>query len=482
MRKRLKAIFLLIFITSYQQFSFAQEVLKREKIYTLTSNEVVAYEENSLGLYQDELGYIVVTADVKKFSRNYHIKGKIYGPFDRRLVEKPVFNLNTWGFIDSKDETSYVIYNGKEIGIHEDPLYPVGLKVAKKSWAYVLIDQLEGTTTVVINGQEYGPYLSLHNYYLNNDGSRWAIAYSDNPEEYYILFNNGKKIGPYKRIIDFRFLGGKGGRWVLSVEMNNILPKDIQGKKVEQFVMITNNGEVGTFEQKLLRDPGFSYNALETKGANYGLNVIQNQQVYYLANDDLYGPYQQPVVAVDMGKEYNKFNYINPTTRNLHFKGDGIFSSQVKDYYVSESRKSVAVIKKASLKQDSLFLNAKYFKGVYDKIEYIKFAPESEDWGLLSNQGGNRFMLHFSNGRSFGPFYANITQGVPTLMLGKGAKNWAFFYQDATSNKTILLVNNNPRNEDFIGTIARVKEEGQEYFSWFSLDDKTVYLNKLLLE
>jgi hypothetical protein len=461
----------------------AQEILKKEKIYTLTTNEVIAYEENSLGLYQDELGYIVVTADVKKFTRNYHIKGKIYGPFDRRLVEKPVFNLNSWGFIDSRDETSYVLFNGKEIGIHKDPQYPVGLKVSRKTWAYVLIDQVEGTTKVIINGKEYGPYTSLFNYYINADGTRWAVAYNENPEEFYLEFNDGKKIGPYKSVLDFEFLEGRGGkRWVMLADKKDLPTKNVNGQALNQFVVVNNNGEVGVFEQNLGDKTDFNYKNLTTKGANYGLTVVKDQQIYYLANDNLYGPYKNPVIEVDMGEEYNKFNYIVPETRELHFTGDGIFSRNVEKYFVSESRKTVAVIKKASTDKDSLYINDKYAKGIYGKIGYIKFAPGGENWAMLNQVGGNNYAINFSDNRNFGPYEIDTSRGLPTLLLGKDAKNWAFYYIENGTGKNKLFVNNQERNEEFIGNIAFVKEEGQEYFSWFSLEDKTVYLNKLLLE
>jgi hypothetical protein len=461
----------------------AQEILKKEKIYTLTTNEVIAYEENSLGLYQDELGYIVVTADVKKFTRNYHIKGKIYGPFDRRLVEKPVFNLSSWGFIDSRDETSYVLFNGKEIGIHKDPQYPVGLKVSRKTWAYVLIDQVEGTTKVIINGKEYGPYTSLFNYYINDDGTRWAVAYNENPEEFYLEFNDGKKIGPYKSVLDFEFLEGRGGkRWVMLADKKDLPVKNINGQVVNQFVVVTNNGEVGTFEQSLGDKVDFNFKNWMVKGANYGLTVAKDQQIYYLANDNLYGPYKNPVIEVDMGEEYNKFNYIVPETRELHFTGDGIFSRNVEKYFVSESRKTVAVIKKASTEKDSLYINDKYAKGVYGKISYIKFAPGGESWAMLNHIGTNNYTINFSDNRTFGPYEIDASNGLPTLLLGKDTKNWAFYYIENGTGKNKLFVNSQARNEEFIGNIAFVKEEGQEYFSWFSLEDKTVYLNKLLLE
>ncbi|MCU0445158.1 MAG: hypothetical protein MUE85_09580 [Microscillaceae bacterium] len=460
-----------------------QEILKKEKIYTLTTNEVIAYEENSLGLYQDELGYIVVTADVKKFTRNYHIKGKIYGPFDRRLVEKPVFNLNSWGFIDSREETSFVLFNGREIGVHKDPLYPVGLKVSSRTWAYVLIDQVEGTTKVIINGKEYGPYTSLFNYYISGDGSRWAVAYNENPEEFYLEFNDGKKVGPYKSILDFEFLEGRGGkRWVMLADKKDLPSKTVNGQTINQFVVVTNNGEAGTFEQTLADKADFNFRNLITKGANYGLNVVKDQKVFYLANDNLYGPYKKPVIEVDMGEEYNKFNYIVSENRELHFTGDGIFSRNVEKYFVSESRKTVAVIKKAGADKDSLYINDKYARGVYGKIAYIKFAPNGETWAMLSNVGGNNYKINFSDNRSYGPYEIDASHGLPTLLLGKDGKNWAFYYIENGTAKNKLIVNNQDRNEEFIGNIAFVKEEGQEYFSWFSLEDKTVYLNKLLLE
>ncbi|NJO03495.1 MAG: hypothetical protein HC880_19065 [Bacteroidia bacterium] len=462
--------------------AYAQEILKREKIYTLNANEVVAYEENSLGLYQDELGYIVVTADVKQFSRSYHIKGKTYGPFDRRLVEKPVFNISTWGFIDSKEETSYVYFNGEEIGVHKDPLYPVGLKVAKSSWAYVLIDQLEGSTRVIINRKEYGPYASLQNYFLSDDGSRWAIIYSDEPENFYVLFNNGKRIGPYREVINFEFLGGKADRWVLTVEMPDMVPKVVNEREIKQFTVVTNTGEVGTFEEELPGSQAYDFKELVVKGENYGQTVVRDQKIFFLANDEVYGPYKNIPQAIDMGEEYNKFNYIDPATKTLHFKGDGIFSVNVRDYYVSQSRKSVAVIKSAGASRDSLYMNDKYFQGVYDKILYLKFSPDSEEWALLTNNGNGTYTLHFHDGRQFGPYTADTAKGTPPVLLGRNAKNWAFYYADAKTGKTRLIVNNADRQEDILGDIALVREDGQEYFSWFSLDDRTVYLNKLLLE
>lgn len=462
----------------------AQEVLKKEKIYTLTSNEVVAYEENALGVYQDEMGYIVVTADTKKFSRNYHIQSKIYGPFDRKLVEKPVFNLDTWGFIDSKGDDSYVVFNGKEIGAHKLPLYPVGLKVSKHTWAYVLIDQMAGTTSVIINGKTHGPYLSLYNYYISEDGHRWAIIYNETPDEYMVQFHDGKKTGPFKNVYDFQFVDSRHSqnRWVMLAESKHYTSKMIQNQPVDQFSVITNTGEVGVFEQRWVKQPAFDFKNVITHGANYGITVIKDQKPYFLANDKLYGPYENPVTSIDMGKEYNKFNYIVPETRALHFTGDGIFSQNVEKYYVSESRKTVAVIKKAKAGKDSLFINDKYFKGVFDKIIALKFAPESEDWAIITQDSEGQYSLHFEDKRTFGPFAMDITHGLPTLLLGKHAKNWALYYVEANTNKNTLLVNNKPRSDDFIGNIAIVKEQGKEYFSWFTLEEKTVFLNMLLLE
>ncbi|NJL14038.1 MAG: hypothetical protein HC913_14195 [Microscillaceae bacterium] len=154
----------------------------------------------------------------------------------------------------------------------------------------------------------------------------------------------------------------------------------------------------------------------------------------------------------------------------------------MRDYFVSKSRKSVAVIKSAKAGRDSLYLNDKYFKGLYNRILYLKFAPESEEWALLSDNSDGSYAIHFSDGRTFGPFFFDTSQGVPGILLGKNAKNWAFYFVDAKTGKKKLLVNNDERKEDFMGDIGLVKEDGQEYFSWFSMEARTVYLNKLLLE
>lgn len=463
---------------------FGQENLIKEKIYTLKPNEKVAYGENALGLYNEELGYIIVTAE--KATRTYHIKGEAYGPFDRQLVEKPVFNLESWGFIDSQGDTSYVFYNGDKIGEYPAPLYPVGLKVSKDSWAYILIDQIDGSNKIVINNREYGPF-NLQSYHLSEDGNRWAVVYEESPEKNFVYFNNGLTIGPYKRIINFEFIGGKGNRWVLAVEPVNVLPKEVGEVKVPLFSIITNTGEVDTFEQILVGDDNYLYEDLVVKGDNYGQNVVKDQKIYFLANSKLYGPYNSLLENVDMGSEYNKFNYIDPATQTLHFSGDGIFARRVKSYYVSQSRKSVAVIKKATARQDSLVMNAKYPVGLFNEIVYLKFAPNSEEWALLSNNQDGTYTIHFSDKRQEGPYRIDISGGFPSILLGQDTKNWGFYYKETGTGKFRLFINGQERKENLFGEIASSEEDGQEYFSWFSLEDeaggtRTIYLNRLLFK
>lgn len=463
-----------VFTSSYGQF------LKKEKIYTLEKNEYVAHEENSLGLYQNELGYVVVTADIKDFSRSYHIKGKKYGPFNRRELNKPVFNYKNWGFIDSKDETSYVIYKGKELGIHETPYFPVGLKIKGDSWAYVLINQAEGTTEVIINGKKYGPYTTLLNYHLNDNGTRWAITYSTTPDKHNILFNDGKTVGPFKEVIDFQFL--EPNRWVLTAEPKDSPTKILSdGSKVKQIVVQTSNGVVGTFEKRLLSNSNYDCDNLIARGANYGLNVIKDQKIYYLANDETYGPHKQLVQQVDMGKRYNRFNFVVGKDRRFYIKGEKGFSRNVEMFAVSDSRKNVAIVKRGSSGKDSLVLNDKYFKGTFDKISYVKFAPKSEEWCLLS-KSKDGYYLHFSNREKQGPYNINDSRGVPQIILGKDTKHWALTYQDTKTKEIKLWVNGQERKEKFLGSIAITSEGDKEYFSWFSLEGKTIFLNKLMLQ
>lgn len=478
-----KNIFLLlIFFISFYKTN-AQEKLTKDTIYTLTRNEVLAHEENSLGLYQDELGYIVVTADVKKFTRNYHIQGKIYGPFNKRLVEKPVFNLESWGFIDAKDSMSYVIFNGKEIGTHREPEMPITLKVARKTWAYVVLNTQENNVTPIINGKKMGPYEELYNYYLSKDGKRWAIAYKNSQDEYYVEFHNGQKIGPFENILFFDFVEDKNlNRWVCMVEKKGQTPRKINGQDIKICSLISQAGDLGDFEEEHANFPLFNFKKIDVKGANYGLCVVKDQQFYYLANDKLYGAYKNPPTAIDMGEEFNKFNYIIPETKNLHFKGDGIFALNVEKYYVSDSRKTIVVIKKQNEKKDTININNKYFKGIFDKVQNVKFAPNGEEYASLHQKPDGTLEITFSNGRIFNGFKANTNHDQPLLLLGKDAKHWAFRYIDAQTGKVMLWVDNKLRKEEFIGNVALVKEEGKEYFSWFSLEDKTVFLNKLLME
>lgn len=464
-----------------------KEPIEKIKIYSLTQDEVVAQNENSLGIYQDDLGYIVVTADVKKFTRNYHIGNKVYGPFDRRLVEKPTFNLTSWGFIDSRGDTSMVLLNGKELGKYLLPEYPITLKIAKDTWAYAVVNQSEGTNKIIINGKSYGPYADIIDYYLSNDGARWALAYTEKPEECYLQFSSGQKLGPYKTIHSFAFIEGSGNRWVILVEkkdQKNI--SNAETKEINAFSVITHNGEIGDYQQEKIDTPEFDFKNLIQKGTNYGLNVVKDNQFYYLANDKIYGPYKKQVESVDMGETYNKFNYIDKTTKYLHFTGEGIFSRNVDKYFVSESRKNIAIIKNAGNQKDSLFINDKYFKGVFNKIISLKFAPKSEEWVALSENPDKSISLHFSNQTQAGPFYADATHVTPYIIMGQGAKHWAFYYVEAKTGEISLYLDNKKYGGEkinFLGTMAITKEKNKEYFSWFTLEDKkTVYLNKLVLD
>ncbi len=468
----------------------AQEIprnlITKKKIYTLTTDEVVAQNENSLGIYQDELGYIVVTADVKKFTRNYHIGEKVYGPFDRRLVEKPTFNLSSWGFIDSRGDTSLVFLNGKQLGNYLLPEYPITLKIAKKTWAHALINQSEGTNKIIVNGKAYGPYADIIDYYLSADGTRWALAYVEKPEECYVTFSNGTKLGPYKTIHSFGFIEGAGNRWVILVEKQGGTPIKQNGKEINGFTLITHNGEVGTYQQEKIDTPEFDFKNLTQRGTNYGLSVVKNDKFYYLGNDKLYGPYQKQVDNIDMGEEYNKFNYIDKATKTLHFTGDGVFSKNVDKYCVSESRKTIAIIKNAGVGKDSLFINDKYFKGIYNKIISLKFAPKSEEWVVISENPNKTISLHFSNEKTYGPFNADITHTAPYVILGQGAKHWAFYFTENKTGELRLYLDNikyGGEKINFLGTMAITKEENKEYFSWFTLESKKeVYLNKLVLD
>ncbi len=487
-KKLLSFIVLLHFFACMLVFIFpkkilAQEKLTKDKIYTLTKDEVLAHEENSLGLYQDELGYIVVTADIKKFTRNYHIQGKIYGPFDKRLVEKPVFNLESWGFIDSKDNVSMVIFNGKTIGTHTEPEMPITLKVARKTWAYVVLNTEQNNVTAIINGKKMGPYEELYNYYLSKDGKRWAIAYKNTQDEFYVEFHTGQKIGPYENILFFDFVEDvRLNRWVCLAEKKGQTPKKINGQEVKLFTVISQAGELGEFEEEHTNFPLFNFKKVEIRGANYGLTVVKDQKFYYLANDKLYGEYKNAPVSIDMGEEFNKFNYIVPETKNLYFQGNGLFASNVDKYYVSDSRKTITVIKKANESKDSLIVNGKYFRGVFDKIYGVKFAPNGEEFASIHQKPNAELEIRFSNGRIAEGFNANMNHDQPLLLLGKDAKHWAFKYTDAKTGKVSLWVDGKIRKEEFIGNVALVKEDGKEYFSWFSLEDKSVFLNKLLME
>ncbi|TAE76113.1 MAG: hypothetical protein EAZ85_00810 [Bacteroidetes bacterium] len=474
----------LLSITKAQELP--KNLIDKKKIYTLTQDEVVAQNENSLGIYQDELGYIVVTADVKKFTRNYHIFERVYGPFDRRLVEKPTFNLSSWGFIDSIGDTSVVILNGKQIGNFLIPEYPITLKIAKKTWAYAVINQAEGTNRVIINGKSHGPYADIIDYYLSADGGRWALAYATKPEECYVEFSSGTKLGPYKTIHSFAFIEGQGNRWVILAEKQGNVPIMQNGKEINSFIVVTHNGEVGTYQQEKLDTPEFDFKNMIQRGTNYGLSVVKDDKFYYLGNDKLYGPYQKQVQNIDMGEEYNKFNYIDKSTKTLHFTGEGVFSRNVERYAVSESRKTIAIIKNAGNNKDSLFINDKYFKGVFNKIISIKFAPKSEEWAITCENPDKTISLHFSNQSVFGPFDADVSINPTYLILGQGANHWAFYYTENKTGELRLFLDNKKYGGEkvsFLGTMAITKENNKEYFSWFTLEDKKhVYLNRLVLE
>ncbi|TAF66992.1 MAG: hypothetical protein EAZ55_04830 [Cytophagales bacterium] len=472
MRIHILIIFLCAIVSNHNT-TYAQTTLKKEKIYTLNPDEIIEYDENSLGLYQNKLGYLVVTAKSKtsdKVNRIYHIQGKIYGPYDRRLVDKPVFNWNSWGFIDSQNGQGQVMINGDAVGNYGGNEYPLGLKMAGRSWAHLLVDMVEGSSTVIYNGSRYGPYSDLQDYYLSNDGSRLAIVYYKKPNECYVQFSNGTEKGPYKKIRHFRFLEGENERWVLTAELKD---------QPQKFIVSTNFGDVGTFETQRVGHPDDTCGYLYTNGENYLINVIKDQKIYLLANDDLIGPYDEFPRQFNISKMYNRFNYLLGKNSDFYFRGVKGFAVNVKKYFVSESRRSVAIVKSAGANRDSLLMNDRDLIGIFDEIQYLKFAPEGEEWAMLSKSGTN-FYLSFSNGKKFGPIKADDQKWKPMLLLGKGMGHWGLAYCDL-NGRMKLIIDEEEYPEGFVGSIVLIQEDNKEYFSWFSIDGQTIFINKLEL-
>jgi len=460
----------------FHTLSFAQDKnIEKDTVYTLKDDEVVAYEENSLGMYQSQTGYLVVTANKPSshnYQRFYHVKDGTFGPYNRKKIDKPAFNQYIWGFIDGQNKESDVVINGKIIKHYGESKYPLGLKTAGTSWVYVVYLIKEGTFEIIHNRKSLGKFDNIIDYKLSESGELLAILYTNPEKKQFLQLSNGQVFGPYDKIYDFHFLGKSGNWWVMTVDKNN--PEN-------EFTVITQAREIGTFALLQGRGSPPSKPILKTYGYNYGISVLIDGSIYYLANDILYGPYKEVPENINMGYDFNRFNYILGEEKEFYFKGEGGYTNNVRNYFVSDTRKSVALIKPAQNRKDSLVINEKDFKGLYDEIFEVGFEPEGENWILLSKEASNRFSLHSENGENFSFFSVDNKRFKPVLLVGPKAKYWAVAYWNNITGKPKLYINSKDKSEGFLGNLKLVKKGKDYYFTWFAQEGNTVFFYQMLL-
>ena len=475
-------VFILFFFVA--SFSIAQDTPQKELIYTLKPTERVATFENTLGVYQSRLGYMVVVEDQDKNTRQYLVNQQSYGPYDRATIEPPKMNNYHWGFTDAYKDSNIVAFDGYKFNRYPSFQHTSDLRITKNLSAYTIYNETLAEHKLTVNGVKYGPYANLVDYYLSPEGTTWAIEYFENVGthyNFYIKFSSGKVIGPFSKIHEFALMNEDA--WIVVADKKDTPSKSVGDRMVEQFHIITSRGDLGLFEKELVGQVYSPYRKLLYTKLNYGMNVIRNQQIFYMVNGELFGPYKEFVKQADLGVKPNRFNYVVGKDYTLFFRGEKSFAKHVRKFTVSDSRNSVAIVKShPGTSIDTLTINDKYFVGVYSGIANITFVPETENFyfWIANNDGSYTLHTYVNNKVTEQQSYPITPQKgkMPEVAFSPSMQHWGFVYYNGSERK--VVVDNQEYPSGLIDEVDFYEENGKEYAFWLSLDSlKDIVLNRI---
>jgi hypothetical protein len=448
--------------------SFAQT---KETVYTLQDDEQIAVYESALGVYQSRLGYAFVVENTQKNTRKYCVNRAVYETFTRKSIEQPRLTNEHWGVVDTRGDSSLVIFDGYRVAKYPPTKRTFDLRITKRLYGYVVYDEPTAEYNVIVNGFTYGPYTNLLNYYLSPDGTNWAVSYYENVGthyNYYIRFNDKKLLGPYTQIHDFTLLNGN--QWVVVAELKD---------KNDKIYVANQKGEVGLFDKKL-KEEALDYKLLHTS-QNYAMNVVKEQKIYFMVNGELFGPYEEFVKQTDLGIKPERFNYVVGKKNTLHFR-DKPISDNVKKFTVSDSRNTIAVV----FYDDKLQVNNKINLGVFKNIEKIDFPPSKEDFYFWTKEADNQYTLYAyieQKVKKLGSYAMKVEKGssLPDVHFAPSEKNWGFSYVNEKQESKIV-VDGKEYDTNFINEVSLYAQEGKEYAAWLSLEGKNIVLNKVVFD
>jgi hypothetical protein len=482
-----RLIFMLVGFLLWVESPFAQAQYQasKEVLYTLQAGERIANSENALSVYQSKLGYMVVVENKASNKRKYLVNKNIYADFDRESIEIPQMNDYHWGFVESKGDSNWVVFDGR-IERYPSFKHTVDLSLTKNLRAYLVYDETLSEYRLMVNERERGSYANLLKYYLSPEGDSWAVSYFINVGthyEYYVKLSSGQRLGPFARIIDFALLNED--RWVLLAEKADMQKRTIQGQEIETFQVITHRGDLGVFEKELVGKPYEAQPKLTYTNLNFGMNVIKDQKIYYMVNGEMFGPYEDFVVQSDLGIKPNRFNYVVGKEQVLYFRGEKSFARNVRKFTVSDSRNSVAIIKSVSANSDTLNINDKYFVGVFKRIMDINFVPNTENFyfWVANSDGTYQLQAYISNQLyDFKKYAVKPLAGgrFPKVVFSPSFSHWAFVYQSTANAQQKIVIDGQEFDSGFINDVVLYAERGQEHASWLSLEGgKDIVLNKV---
>jgi hypothetical protein len=477
----------------------AQEI-EKETVYTLGEGEVLATNESNLHLYLSKMGYVAVIDNQLQKNRKYIINRGIYGPFERRSIAPPTLTDKHWCFTDTQKDSNVVIFDGYKVYKHPSSQRTFDARITDYLQSYIMYNERLSEYNIQVNGRSQGPFPNLIDYYLSNYGDSWAVVFFENDGnryEYYVQFSNGNLLGPFEQIYQFVFLDIN--QWILMAKKFNTEPIVASGideasmqeteELVERYSIITNKGDLGLFERKLVGDYDYEqYNRVAYTTHNYAVNVIKDQKIYYLVNGQLFGPYEDFVKQYDLGIKPDRFNYVVGADQTLYFRGRKGFSSNVQYFKVSDSRNSVAIVKpNPDTGKDSLVINEKYYVGEFYSILDIKFIPNTEDfyfWSFSETAFDTYQLNAYVDGQVeyMGEYslIIDVLTGYPTVYFTPSKKHWAFIYQDLNTQEYKMVIDGIEYPAGILPKVVVYKDnDGFEYAAWLDLDGNKLVLNKL---
>ena len=342
------------------------------------------------------------------------VNGKEYGPYNKTMNFRA--NGQNWGFEYSKDGTNWTAYvNGTDYGAYtliEDEVYPKDsafyspyviyiprIKFSKNYWGFCFKDPLDNKSYVIVNGKKYGPFDRIVNSSLILSDNNWGALYVQNHIPNVIV--KGEEKGQIKASTVFYQFKLSDYVWMVEYVENTANISE------SSYYVIVNGEKMGPFS---IEHPAMNY-----EYANWSIGYFKQDKKYYINLK---------------GKEYGPYDYAQFRGSNNHWV--------IIKYRSIENKKVIGNIIFDGIDYGDDITTVKDEDSVFDlkyndiRVREIDQTGANKDvlWFVYSK--GDKKFLNL-NGKEIGPydfimFNDDFSNSLSVVYMPRQEMNWIFSF------------------------------------------------------